>query len=254
MHSYKTSHNVNKSWLPLLTLGVLVLTASAITLMPGAARAFQCDPPPDPCLNGAVAPAPDGGGNATAPVCSPIIIDVTGNGFHLTSARDGVFFDIAGTGKPIQVAWTASGSANAFLVLDRDNSGLITSGKELFGNFTAQPQSPHPNGFLALAEFDKPENGGNGDGIIDEKDAIFTSLRLWIDANHDGISEAGELFKLPDLGVFSISLNYKESRQTDQFGNQFRYRAKINVTDQQQDVSNAGPTAYDVFLTTTSSQ
>jgi len=166
MHSYKTSHNVNKSWLPLLTLGVLVLTASAITLMPGAARAFQCDPPPDPCLNGAVAPAPDGGGNATAPVCSPIIIDVTGNGFHLTSARDGVFFDIAGTGKPIQVAWTASGSANAFLVLDRDNSGLITSGKELFGNFTAQPQSPHPNGFLALAEFDKPENGGNGDGVI----------------------------------------------------------------------------------------
>jgi hypothetical protein len=254
MHSYKTSHDVNKGWLPLLTFVVLVLTTAIFSVVPGSAVAFQCDPPPDPCLNGAVAPAPGGGGDANAPVCSPIIIDVTGNGFQLTSARDGVFFDITGTGKPIQIAWTALGSANAFLVLDRDNSGLITSGKELFGNFTSQPQSPHPNGFLALAEFDKPENGGNGDGIIDERDAVFSNLRLWVDANHDGISEPGELFKLPDLGVFSISLNYKESRRTDQFGNQFRYSAKINMTDQQQDVSNAGPRAYDVFLTTTSSQ
>ena len=210
---------------------------------------FQCNPPPDPCLNGAVVPAPDTGATV-APDCSPIIIDITGSGFHLTSASNGVLFDITGRGMPIQIAWTAPGAANAFLVLDRDNSGLITSGKELFGNFTAQAPSPHPNGFLALAEFDKPENGGNGDGVIDAKDAIFTSLRLWIDANHDGTSEAGELFRLPDLGVFSISLNYNEVSRTDEFGNRFRYRAKINQANQQEDMSNAGRFAYDIFLTT----
>jgi hypothetical protein len=148
----------------------------------------------------------------------------------------------------VQIAWTAPGLRNAFLVLDRDGDGYITSGKELFGNFTPQPSSPHPNGFLALGEFDKPEHGGNGDGIIDQKDAVFSDLRLWIDSNHNGISEPGELFKLPELGVFSLSLTYKETPHTDQYGNQFRYKARINVTDE--DRSEASSVAYDVFLVT----
>ena len=246
MNRLAESPYTTRGWFPLLLFGIATI-AIAVMCFPQSSAGifFQCSDG-DPCLGG-------GGTDFTsnpAPDCSPIIIDVSGQGFNLTDAQHGVNFDISGTGKSIQIAWTAPGASNAFLCLDRDGDGHITSGKELFGNFTPQPSSLQPNGFLALAEFDNPARGGNGDGMIDQRDAIFNELRLWVDLNHDGISEAGELFKLPELGVFSISLKYRESRLTDQYGNRFRYRAKVNVKDQQDDASTVGPLAYDVFLTT----
>jgi len=198
-------------------------------------------------------PEPDGGcpedfhWSSTTCKCirnSPIIIDVNGDGFALTDAAHGVDFDFSGDGYQ-RLAWTAQGSDDAFLTLP--HNGKVASGFELFGNLTSQPETPNPNGFLALAEYDKPGQGGNGDGSIDANDQVFSLLRLWQDANHNGISEEGELHTLPELDVESISLDYKKSKKTDAHGNQFSFRAKVDGGRH----SRAGRWAWDVFFVST---
>ena len=174
---------------------------------------------------------------------SPILIDVSGDGYALTSLDGGVLFDLNSDGVRERLSWTAAGSDDAFLVVDRDGNGAIDNGRELFGNFAPQYPSPHPNGFLALAVYDRPADGGDGDGVISNADRVFSSLRLWRDANHDGVATADELRPLSSAGIERLHVNHKESRRVDEHGNEFRYRAKVDGK-----TSDAARWAWDVYF------
>ena len=203
----------------------------------------ECDPGQSIDFENCCCVAYDGG----PCVSSPILVDVLGDGFKLTEVARGVTFDLNDNGNPKKVSWTAAGSDDSWLVLDRNGNRKIDTGAELFGNHTPQSLSTvGKNGFLALGDFDNIQSGGNGDGAITQSDGVFSLLRLWQDVNHNGISESVELKTLSDLGLAQLELTYKNSRKVDEYGNLFRYRAKVK------DVHGAqvGRWAWDVFLMT----
>ena len=52
----------------------------------------------------------------------------------------------------------------------------------------------------------------DGDGKVDAQDAQFADLRLWVDANTDGLTQSGELKTLAEVGVAGLMVSYDESR------------------------------------------
>jgi hypothetical protein len=128
---------------------------------------------------------------------SPLVLDLGGDGLDLSSMdQSGVKFDMDLDGIKDPTGWI--GTQEAFLVLDKNNDGVINNRSEMFGNLDA-----YENGFSLLASYDD-----NNDGVIDNRDWIFPRLRLWIDSNSDAVSQPEELFTLLSMDVASINLAY----------------------------------------------
>jgi hypothetical protein len=184
---------------------------------------------------------------------SPIIVPTgSGSSYKLTSAAEGVLFDIDATGVPRQVAWTEANSEMAFLAIDKDGDGAITSGKERFGNFTLPGAS---NGFEALRRMNLQTNGGVPRGSVSTSDPLFARLLLRTDANHNGVSEASELRPAGAL-LSDIGLAYEIHTRRDGNGNLFRYRGWVHIRTSPDRNQAATPQedearrryVYDVFL------
>lgn len=109
-----------------------------------------------------------------------------------------VDFPLNPTGKTM---WPEAGAPGAFIAVDRNGDGLITTEDELFGN----QGDKYKNGFEALREFDS-----NKDDVIDKKDKDFAKLLLWFDKNGDGKVQKGELVPLKSR-IESVSLKYDAS-------------------------------------------
>jgi hypothetical protein len=104
-------------------------------------------------------------------------------------------------GGPKRISWPDFNEETYFLAIDSNNNGKIENGSELFGDVNG-----YENGFANLADHDD-----NKDGVIDDKDRIFSKLLLWKDSNHDGVTQKAELKKLSSMRVVSISLTYEKS-------------------------------------------
>ncbi len=151
---------------------------------------------------------------------SPLVMDLSGNGFDFIGPETGVSFDIDDSGSPIPTGWIYS-KDDALLVRDINANRKIDSGAELFGNATRVSSGQRAiNGFEALRALDTDANG-----FITSKDKAWTELKLWIDVNHDGVSQQRELMSLDRVGIESISLAYASVMEVDQFGNQTRERS-----------------------------
>jgi hypothetical protein len=160
-------------------------------------------------------------------LCTPIVVDLGGDGFRFTGLDQAVEFDLDADGVLETLGWSEGAGDEAFLALDRNGNGRIDDGTELFGGVTPQPVAGAPDGFKALRVFDEPAQGGTGDGWIAADDAIYPSLRLWLDRNHDGISQPDELSDLATWGVDGIELDVVESRRRDRYGNQLRWASHL---------------------------
>ena len=158
----------------------------------------------------------------------PLVLDMNGNGYRLTSADTGVMFALDGSGVPERIAWTAAGSDDAFLAIDENHNGRIDDGRELIAGVSGPP-----NGFGALNAYDgfaSPADLAAGtnrrpDGLLTERDAIFSRLLLWTDANHNGLSEETELESVVHAGITTIYLGIKDLSRPDGLGNVLHYES-----------------------------
>lgn len=160
------------------------------------------------------------------PYCSPLVLDLDGNGIQTTGVDDPVMFDIDGDGTLNLVAWLGTGSGDAFLWRDAGTQHRVDDGSELFGSGMILGDGHRAsNGFEALASYDRADNGGNEDGAITKADEIWRRLRLWIDENHNGISEPTEIVPIQMSCVESLSLRWVPSDEMDAAGNQVRMKS-----------------------------
>ncbi|MDO4698420.1 MAG: S8 family serine peptidase [Pasteurellaceae bacterium] len=142
----------------------------------------------------------------------PLILDLNGDGVKTVSYTEKpVLFDIDNDGGSLEeTGWLSH--QDGLLVRDLNNNGKIDNMAEVFSEYYAgragqngeAGEKRFKNGFEALKTLDS-----NHDNIFDSKDRDFSKVRVWQDANHNGITDSGELKTLSSLGITAIELSYQ---------------------------------------------
>jgi cytochrome b involved in lipid metabolism len=123
----------------------------------------------------------------------PIVLDLNQDGILNYSQS---IMDVNDDGQLDQTAW--AGKEEGVLIWDKYADGQV-----------------HDNSQYAFAQYGgKTDLSGlaaafdtNHDGKFNAQDAKFDEFAVWQDANQNGISDAGEVYKLSDIGMISLNLN-----------------------------------------------
>ncbi len=139
-------------------------------------------------------------GQLAAPVTGPeqlwrpVALDLNGDGVQTTGVAKAAAFDVDDSGFLKNTAWLDN--HDGFLFLDRNLNGQIDSAKELFSNATVALGA---RGLKGMAWVD-----ANYDGKLTTADPVWNELKVWQDANGDGLQEAGEAHSLAELGISAL--------------------------------------------------
>lgn len=177
---------------------------------------------------------------------TPIVLDLGTRNVRTSSLDWGTFFNLAnlragtgGTAKNVShlTAWLSgplemidfnSSSKWARRVLEdglliRPDAGTsIQNATQLFSSFTQVNNKTFADGFQALREMTAKDCQSTDirRKYVGPWDAAYSQLKIWIDRDRNGVSEAAEMKGLKELGIAAInSCNVVHSVEMDMHGN-----------------------------------
>lgn len=183
-----------------------------------------------------------GSGNVFVPI-DPLVLDLNGDGVTLSSfAQSKALFDIDNDGGTrehtgwVSVAGSHGQLTDGIMAHDMNGDGIINNISETLSEFYGgvagsagmSGTRPHANGFAALRSLDS-----NMDNQFTAADALWGTVRIWVDDNGDGVSfkdanangikeqgELSELVSLDLLGITQISLAAQHESGLVNLGNE----------------------------------
>ena len=199
------------------------LTVAQTVLASGLANLFLANPDAigyqvwDPTIKASALSLLD----TRAQLCSPtdpLVLDLNGDGVKLTDWLTApVLFDTDHDGgSKEQTGWVSK--EDGLVVMDLNGNGRIDDISEtlseyfngMVGKNGNAGEKKYANGFAALKSLDTgngtPGSAGYGDNQFTSADAAWTNVRVWVDANHDGNTDTGELKTFAALGITQINL------------------------------------------------
>lgn len=171
----------------------------------------------------------------------PLVIDLDGDGVEI-SGTSSVYFDWDDDGYLEQTSWV--GADDGFLVLDLnedgtrgDGDGQIDQARELA--FALWGDEGDTDLQALRRAFDD-----NDDGVLDSNDGVWDELRIWQDANQNGVVDDGELMSLDEVEVTYLDANGNTQTRTGITEIDLGYDDGSDYADTDDDISVFGNTLH----------